>query len=217
MLAGADDHRRGPRRGRRLLAERGRMSMRQPQPASCRVDTRVDDADRGRSRRPSSPRLASEIARHDRLYHQQDAPEISDADYDALRRRNAAIEARFPELVRADSPVATVGAAPAAGFAQGRAMRVPMLSLDNAFGDEEVARFRRRACAASSSLAEDAPLDIVAEPKIDGLSASLRYENGVLVQGATRGDGTVGEDVTANLAHHRATCPQTPEGRARPT
>ncbi|HEX5079934.1 MAG TPA: NAD-dependent DNA ligase LigA, partial [Geminicoccaceae bacterium] len=142
-------------------------------------------------------RLAAEIARHDRLYYRDDAPEVSDAEYDALRRRNAAIEARFPELVRPDSPAHRVGAAPVEAF--GKIIhRVPMLSLDNAMEQAEVVEFLRRA-RRFLSLAEEAPLDVVAEPKIDGLSSSLRYEDGVLVQGATRGDGTVGEDVTANL------------------
>ena len=142
-------------------------------------------------------RLAAEIAHHDRRYYRDDAPEVSDAEYDALRRRNSAIEARFPELVRPDSPTHRVGAAPVDAFGK-VTHRVPMLSLDNAMETAEVVEFLRRA-RRFLSLAEDAPLDLVAEPKIDGLSSSLRYEDGLLVQGATRGDGTVGEDVSANL------------------
>ena len=142
-------------------------------------------------------RLAKEIAHHDRLYHQQDAPEITDAEYDALRRRNAAIEARFPHLIRADSPSNRVGGAPESGFAKVR-HRVPMLSLDNAMDAEEFAEFCARA-RRFVGLAADAPLAFVAEPKIDGLSINLTYEDGRFVRGATRGDGTEGEDVTANL------------------
>ena len=148
-------------------------------------------------------RLAAEIAHHDRLYHQQDAPEVSDAEYDELRRRNNAIEARFPELIRADSPSRRVGVAPAAGFAK-VTHSVPMLSLENAFDEEDVRDFfagirnffRRPEDVAR--VAEDA-IEVMAEPKIDGLSAALRYEHGRLVLGATRGDGVTGEDVTANL------------------
>jgi DNA ligase (NAD+) len=141
--------------------------------------------------------LAREIAHHDRLYHTQDAPEITDAEYDALRRRNAAIEARFPHLIRADSPSNRIGGAPETGFAKVR-HRVPMLSLDNAMTAEEFAEFCARA-RRFVGLGAEAPLAFVAEPKIDGLSINLTYEHGRFVRGATRGDGTEGEDVTANL------------------
>jgi DNA ligase (NAD+) len=141
--------------------------------------------------------LAAEIRRHDELYYRKDAPEVTDADYDALRQRNEAIEAAFPGLTREDSPSQRVGIEPAAGFSKVR-HRVPMLSLGNAFHDEDVhdffARVRR-----FLNMSADAPLAVVAEPKIDGLSISLRYERGRFVQGATRGDGTEGEDVTNNL------------------
>ncbi|MBV9376121.1 MAG: NAD-dependent DNA ligase LigA, partial [Alphaproteobacteria bacterium] len=148
-------------------------------------------------------RLAAEIAHHDRLYYAEAAPEISDAAYDALRRRNDAIEARFPALVRPDSPSRRVGAAPAAGFAK-VTHSVPMLSLDNAFTEAEmrgfftsVRNFFRRP-EDLARVAEDS-IDLMAEPKIDGLSAALRYERGRLALGATRGDGITGEDVTANI------------------
>lgn len=143
--------------------------------------------------------LADEIARHNRLYHTDDAPEISDAAYDALVRRNAALEAAFPQLIRADSPSVQVGAAPAAHLAKVAHAR-PMTSLDNAFSDEDVADFVGRV-RRFLALPEDAPVDLTAEPKIDGLSCSLRYEKGKLVQALTRGDGQVGEDVTANVRH----------------
>ena len=139
--------------------------------------------------------LAQEIAHHDAAYHTHDAPEISDADYDALRRRNAAIEARFPALIRPDSPSNRVGGAPESGFSKLR-HRVPMLSLDNAFDATEFAEFCARA---KRFLGRTEPLAFVAEPKIDGLSINLTYEHGHFVHGATRGDGTEGEDVTANL------------------
>ncbi len=141
--------------------------------------------------------LAAEIAKHDRAYHEKDAPIVSDAEYDALRRRNDAIEAKFPNLVRRDSPNRRVGAAPAGGFAKVRHSR-PMLSLDNAFSDQDVADFLARICR-YLDLAEGTAVEVVAEPKIDGLSASLRYEDGELVLAATRGDGSEGEDITANV------------------
>lgn len=139
-------------------------------------------------------RLAEAIAQANRAYHTLDAPEISDADYDALKRRNAAIEARFPALKRADSPSDQVGAAVSDGFGK-VTHAVPMLSLENAFEDSDVADFEDRV---RSFLGHSGPLSYTAEPKIDGLSLSLRYENGVLVQAATRGDGAVGENVTEN-------------------
>jgi len=142
-------------------------------------------------------RLACEIAEHDRRYHGEDAPTISDAEYDARRLRNQAIEARFPDLVRPDSPSHRVGAKASEKFAKVVHAK-PMLSLDNAFADEDVADFVTR-IRRFLGLKDDAPLDFVCEPKIDGLSASLRYENGVFVGGATRGDGAEGEDITANL------------------
>ena len=142
-------------------------------------------------------RLAEEIRAHNRAYYQDDAPRVSDAEYDALMQQLLALEKQYPDLVTPDSPTQTVGAQPAAGFAKVR-HRVAMLSLGNAFGEEDVAEFIARV-RRFLNLAEDEPVDIVAEPKIDGLSVSLRYEDGVLVQGATRGDGAEGEDITANL------------------
>jgi DNA ligase (NAD+) len=142
-------------------------------------------------------RLAAEIAAHDRRYYQEDAPSVSDAAYDALRRRYTAIEARFPQLRTLESLTQRVGAAPSARFAKVR-HAVPMLSLDNAFSDEDVVDFVGR-IRRFLRLAEDEEIAFSAEPKIDGLSMSLRYEGGALVTGATRGDGTEGEDVTANV------------------
>ncbi|WGH78523.1 NAD-dependent DNA ligase LigA [Jannaschia ovalis] len=142
-------------------------------------------------------RLAEAIARADAAYHVEDAPEISDAAYDALKRRNAAIEARFPQLKRDDSPSEQVGAAPAEGFGKIRhAQR--MLSLANAFDDTDIAEFDAR-IRRFLGLAPDAPLPYTAEPKIDGLSLSVRYEGGRMIHAATRGDGQTGEDVTANV------------------
>src|SRR5215217_5308026 len=142
-------------------------------------------------------RLAGAIAVADIAYHQNDAPDLTDADYDAMRRRNDAIEEAFPALVREDSPNNSVGAPPAEGFAKVR-HAVPMLSLAKAYTDEDVVDFLERG---KRFFERDKDLDIAftAEPKIDGLSASLLYENGVFVRGATRGDGAVGEDITANL------------------
>jgi DNA ligase (NAD+) len=142
-------------------------------------------------------RLAAAIAEHDKAYYQEDAPVVSDAQYDALRRRNAEIEARFPKLVRADSPSKRVGAKPAERFEKVRHAK-PMLSLDNAFTDEDVADFVARV-RRFLKLDEKEKLVFVAEPKIDGLSCSLRYEKGKLILGATRGDGEEGENVTANV------------------
>ncbi|NVK59104.1 MAG: NAD-dependent DNA ligase LigA, partial [Rhodobacteraceae bacterium] len=141
-------------------------------------------------------RLAEVLAQANRAYHTEDAPEISDADYDALKLRNIAIEERFPELKREDSPSEQVGAPLAEGFAKVRHSQ-RMMSLANAFADDEVTDFDR-GIRRYLGLADDAPLPFTAEPKIDGLSLSLRYENGELVQAATRGDGAVGENVTAN-------------------
>ncbi|SFF98587.1 DNA ligase (NAD+) [Novosphingobium sp. CF614] len=145
-------------------------------------------------------RLARQIAHHDRLYHAEDEPEISDAAYDALVRRNAELEAAFPHLVREDSPSRKVGHAIAASPLGKVTHEVRMMSLDNAFSDEEVAEFAARV-RRFLALPEDAEVVMTAEDKIDGLSCSLRYENGRLVRAATRGDGQVGEDVTANVAH----------------
>ncbi len=145
-------------------------------------------------------RLARAIAKHDRLYHAEDSPEISDAEYDALVRRNAELEAAFPHLIRADSPSRKVGHAVAASPLGKVTHEVRMMSLDNAFSPEEVAEWLAR-MRRFLALPDNAPLACTAEDKIDGLSCSLRYEKGRLVRAATRGDGQVGEDVTANVAH----------------
>ena len=147
--------------------------------------------------RAEHARLAAEIAEHDRRYYQEDAPTVSDAEYDRLRQRYAAIEARFPQLRTLESLTQRVGAAPAARFAKVR-HAVPMLSLDNAFAEQDVIDFVGR-IRRFLRLGDDEAIAFSAEPKIDGLSMSLRYENGELVSGATRGDGEMGEDVTANV------------------
>src|SRR4051812_41274470 len=155
-----------------------------------------------KSTKSASPRdehakLGAEIAEHDRRYHAEDAPSISDAEYDALRRRYEALEAAHPELAEADAQSRKVGAAPSEKFAKVR-HAVPMLSLGNIFADEDVAEFCARV-RRFLGLSEDAALAVVAEPKIDGLSSSLLYENGELTRAATPGDGYEGEDVTANV------------------
>jgi DNA ligase (NAD+) len=145
-------------------------------------------------------RLARQIARANKLYHGEDAPEISDAEYDALVRRNAELEGAFPHLIRPDSPSNKVGHEVAASPLSKVTHEVRMMSLDNAFTGEEVAEFLARV-RRFLALPEDAPVAVTAEDKIDGLSCSLRYEQGRLVRAATRGDGQVGEDVTPNVAH----------------
>src|SRR5471032_2502198 len=160
----------------------------------------VDDLTE-RQARAEHKRLGEEIAHHDKLYHEQDSPEISDADYDKLRQRLKAIEARFPQLVDMSSPTQRVAPTPTTAFAKVRHAR-PMLSLDNAFTDEELQGFfdrLRRGLERETDLKPDAEIALSCEAKIDGLSISLRYEEGEFVQGATRGDGSTGADVTANL------------------
>jgi DNA ligase (NAD+) len=161
-----------------------------------KTETPVDDLTEKQAKAEHA-RLEAEIAEHDRRYYQSDAPTVSDAAYDALRRRYVAIEARFPQLRTLQSLTQRVGAAPSARFAKVR-HAVPMLSLDNAFADEDVVDFVER-IRRFLRLPEDEEIAFSAEPKIDGLSMSLRYEGGELVTGATRGDGAEGEDVTANV------------------
>jgi len=158
-------------------------------------------------------RLLTEIRVADAAYYQEDMPDLTDAEYDALRQRNLAIEARFPHLKRSDSPSDRVGAGVADGFAK-ITHGVPMLSLDNAFSDADVSDFIGKV-RRFLGLAEDAPVEMTAEPKIDGLSLSILYENGKLVRAATRGDGAVGEDVTAN-ARTIESIPATLAGRGWP-
>ena len=143
-------------------------------------------------------RLEGEIKQHDKRYYQKDAPTVSDAEYDALRRRYEAIEARFPELRTFESLSLRVGAAPSARFAKVR-HAVPMLSLDNAFARRGRRRFRRPHPPLPATCRTTSEIVFTAEPKIDGLSMSLRYEGGAARHGATRGDGSEGEDVTANI------------------
>ena len=162
-----------------------------PQPAQSLALARAEHA-----------RLGAEIAGHDKRYYQEDAPSVSDAEYDDLRRRYQALEAAFPELADADLLSRKVGAAPAEKFAKVR-HAVPMLSLGNIFAHEEVEEFCAR-IRRFLGLRDDAPLAMTAEPKIDGLSCSLRYEDGELAQAATRGDGYEGEDVTANVRTMKA-------------
>ena len=157
--------------------------------------------------------LAREIKAADALYYQDDAPALTDAEYDALRRENNELEAQFPHLVRKDSPSKSVGAKPSGKFGK-ITHSVAMLSLDNAFNDDDVTDFVARV-KRFLSLSEDAPLAFTAEPKIDGLSAALRYEHGKLVTGATRGDGKIGEDVTVNLST-LDTVPKTLKGAGWP-
>src|SRR5882724_11943634 len=186
--------------------------MTRRKPAGTAAPTDVDQLSEAQAS-DELARLAAEIAEHNRLYHEQAAPRISDAEFDALVLRNRAIETRFPALQRADSPSLRVGGAPAAGFAKVTHAR-PMLSLDNAFAEDEVREFIGRV-RRFLKLPADEPVAIVAEPKIDGLSAALRYENGRFVQGATRGDGTIGEDITANL-HTMADVPARLRGNPIP-
>ncbi len=177
-----------------------------------RAPTDIDTLTKARAR-VQLKHLREDIAAHDVRYYQNDAPTVSDAEYDALRQRLYAIEEKFPELVVSDSPTQTVGAAPARGFAKVQ-HAVPMLSLGNAFADEDVADFIDRIRRFLNLSADEFPA-IDAEPKIDGLSLSLRYENGALVRAATRGDGATGEDVTANV-RTIADVPHTLKGNAHP-
>src|ERR1700686_3606133 len=156
----------------------------------------VDTLTKARAR-VEHKRLALELEGHDRRYYQEDAPKVSDAEYDALRKRFNSVEARFPEFVTSSSPSQKIGAAPSGKFKKVR-HAVPMLSLDNAFAEEDVLDFVGR-IRRFLKLSDDDKIDFSAEPKIDGLSMSLRYEEGELVTAATRGDGAEGEDVTANI------------------
>lgn len=194
-----------------LLAECGRVEPDMSKKALAETAVEALTEDRARA---ELQRLASEIARHDALYYRADAPEISDAEYDELRLRNEAIEARFPKLVRPDSPSRRVGAAPVEGFGKVR-HKVAMLSLANAFADQDVMDFVDRVHRFLGLKGADR-LTFTAEPKIDGLSISIRYEGGRLTQAATRGDGSEGENVTANVrtigeVPHRLSGPDVPQ------
>src|SRR5579864_6925587 len=162
-----------------------------PRAPTAASELSLDDA------RKEHARLGKEIAEHDRRYHGEDAPTNTDAEYDALRRRYTALEAAHPSLVDAESLNRKVGATPSARFAKVR-HRLPMLSLDNAFAEQDVVDFVGR-IRRFLKLSEDEKITFSAEPKIDGRSMSLRYEDGELATAATRGDGAEGEDVTANI------------------
>jgi DNA ligase (NAD+) len=144
-------------------------------------------------------KLSVELAAHDAAYYQDDAPSVSDADYDGLRKRLLELEYQYPTLAKSTSPSQRVGAAPSEKFGK-VAHAVPMLSLSNAFADEDVFEFLAR-IRRFLNLVEGSSVAVTAEPKIDGLSLSLRYENRILVQAATRGDGAEGENVTANVTY----------------
>src|SRR5262249_36655886 len=213
-------HRRGTARGREPNRRGPRMSASAAsRPRRAERDLPPVEALTEEEARDELAWLAEEIGHHDRLYYTETAPEISDADYDALRRRNTAIEARFPELIRADSPSRRSGRAPAAGFAKVTHSR-PMLSLENAFEDTDVREFFAgirsffRRTVTEAMVAENV-IEIMAEPKIDGLSIGLTYRQGRLAQGATRGDGITGENVTTNL-RTLATIPETLAGKEWP-
>ena len=174
-------------------------------------NSRVDLSDK--QAKAEHARLHAELLEHDKRYYQDDKPTVTDAEYDALRKRYGDIEERFPDLKTLESLTLKVGAAPTGRFAKIR-HSVPMLSLDNAFSEEDVTRFADR-IRRFLKLNADEPLAFTAEPKIDGLSMSLRYEQGKLVNAATRGDGTVGEDVTANIKTLKDV-PQTLKGKDIP-
>src|SRR3989440_3023286 len=194
-----------PRRRKLPLAPRSRQRSSAPalsyllsmaKTAKAKAPTDVADLTKAQAK-VEHKRLALEIENHNKLYYQEDAPRISDAEYDALRQRFDAIEARFPEFVTSESPSQKVGAAPSGRFKKVR-HALPMLSLDNAFAEQDVLEFAGR-IRRFLRLGDDDKIDFSAEPKIDGLSMSLRYEGGELITAATRGDGAVGEDVTANI------------------